>query len=439
MLNQLAKTVFGAAILAACGYGFGAALGAWNADLFGDQDRGAVFAGLLLFCVIGASLLPWRARPPAATKETLLDAPGHPFASLPTVPYWTNPDDACWLPEAPSYNDDIKAIDRKEAQALFDAFKSAREINWLVLDRHCEARADMMCELAARQGLRMSKIWASAEPFERLSALTGMESKLTTTLDRAGTERVDWNYHVAAANLVQSDDGNVRNTVFDPVLFDKPVSVPEWSARIFGCDEPAHIIETARECFQSPHDDGEIWARDINYRERNAILRQHFNFDDDETRSSYLRSLRAHYTDGLLQDDATQLEELKTYLEDEGFRSWWRADLPDRSLARLADVERYYHLDAAALQDALACEDPLLLGRMLRLSAWRKVGPFFLALSDHLNQLRLGHGPKAACEEVAAAFLARSMEDPSPLLDEWRSPFAHALWERLGFPWRDVT
>jgi hypothetical protein len=439
MFIEMVKTVFGAAILAACGYGLGAKLGFWNGGLFGAQESGAVIFGLLVFAGIGASLLPWQMLKAPEKNCGSGKAEVRPsFEPLRTVPFWANPDDGCWLADPPHYEDEIRAIAGDEAQEFFQAFKSAAEINWRVLDRHCEARADMMCELAARRGLRMGKIWASAEPFERLSAVAGMEKKLSVCLDDAGTESAEWNYHVAPTNLMQDKEGGVSMAVFDPGLFDGPVFVPAWRARLSGSDGDLHIVQTERECFHSPHDGGETWAQSLNYRERNAILRELFDIDCGATQSSYLKTLRANYADALLDQSDGRLDELRAFLENPAFRSWWCLKFPENALAgELEAAERYYHLDASALRASFAGEDPMLLGHAIRLSTWRDVGPFILELDRRLKDLRRGRGSKEACAAVKDAYLAKARGEPSTLLNDWHTPFAHALWERLGFQWRE--
>jgi len=40
--------------------------------------------------------------------------------------------------------------------------------------------------------------------------------------------RVEWGYHVAPVLMVRGPDGDTREMVFDPLLFDSPVPVEEW-------------------------------------------------------------------------------------------------------------------------------------------------------------------------------------------------------------------
>jgi hypothetical protein len=83
------------------------------------------------------------------------------------------------------------------------------------------------------QGLVPSKVWAFAAS---ATDLLWME----TQDHPAG--HVKWQYHVAPVLVVCERDGARRERVFDPVLFDHPVTVEEWQIALH--DTPT-LVRTA--------------------------------------------------------------------------------------------------------------------------------------------------------------------------------------------------
>jgi hypothetical protein len=83
------------------------------------------------------------------------------------------------------------------------------------------------------RGLAPTKAWAFAASAADL---------LWTEAPGHPDGRVQWGYHVAPALFVRTPDGDTREMVFDPLLFDRPVPVEEWRSALH--DTPT-LVRTA--------------------------------------------------------------------------------------------------------------------------------------------------------------------------------------------------
>jgi hypothetical protein len=81
----------------------------------------------------------------------------------------------------------------------------------------CYARAHLMARRMQSMGLRPRKVWSFAH---------GESLYARTSHIPAGF--VEWGYHVAPTLRVKTDNG-VHEMVIDPSLFDRPVTVGQWS------------------------------------------------------------------------------------------------------------------------------------------------------------------------------------------------------------------
>jgi hypothetical protein len=94
----------------------------------------------------------------------------------------------------------------------------------------CYARTHLIVQRLRDRGLAPLKVWAFA-------ASAG-DPLWTETLDHPD-ERVQWGYHVAPLLVVREPTGGLQEMVFDPVLFDRPVPVPEWLSALH--DTPTFV------------------------------------------------------------------------------------------------------------------------------------------------------------------------------------------------------
>lgn len=102
-----------------------------------------------------------------------------------------------------------------QALHLFDRLADRQDIAFGYAQDGCYARAHIMCQQMIAEGHQPKKAWA-------------FEGEKSMYVDHPGGGRTYWCYHVAAALPVQMPDGSVQDLVFDPGLFDGPVTLEKW-------------------------------------------------------------------------------------------------------------------------------------------------------------------------------------------------------------------
>jgi Glutaminase len=125
------------------------------------------------------------------------------------------------------------AIELDQAAAIFAEFASSEELALRFPADGCYARTHLMVQRLLGQGLAPSKMWAFAASRADL---------LWTETPYHPNGKVQWGYHVAPVLMVRGIDDALREMVFDPLLFDRPVSLEEWLSALH--DTPT-LIQTA--------------------------------------------------------------------------------------------------------------------------------------------------------------------------------------------------
>jgi hypothetical protein len=113
---------------------------------------------------------------------------------------------------------EVSILDMKTAQKLFDAFKSDPSIPFRYPVDGCYARATAMSKIAKAKGITMARI--------------NVEGDLQVQTDLPKYRKVQWGWHVAVVALVKDASGKTVSMVFDPSLFDKPVTEQVWEQRL---------------------------------------------------------------------------------------------------------------------------------------------------------------------------------------------------------------
>ncbi|MDG0814803.1 protein-glutamine glutaminase family protein [Bdellovibrio svalbardensis] len=117
-----------------------------------------------------------------------------------------------------SHNVDVTVITQQRADELFAEFKSHTEIPFGFPIDGCYARATAMARIAEAEKIEMGKVWATG--------ILRVKSKDPTFPE------IEWGYHVAPVLYVKAPTGEAKLMVFDPSLFDKPVTVDEWTDKM---------------------------------------------------------------------------------------------------------------------------------------------------------------------------------------------------------------
>jgi hypothetical protein len=108
----------------------------------------------------------------------------------------------------------------KQALGLFDRLADNRDMVFEKITQLCYARAHLMARAMEREGYTPRKAWAVVGGNKFPDVFFEFNS--------AAGQRLKWRFHVAAALPVRQADGRVENMVFDPTLFDGPVTLREW-------------------------------------------------------------------------------------------------------------------------------------------------------------------------------------------------------------------
>lgn len=109
------------------------------------------------------------------------------------------------------------ALSLDRALELFDELADMEDIAFGYPQDGCYARAHIMCQRMLDAGLTPRKAWAFED--ENYLVVKSHDGKDVT-----------WWYHVAPALSIRTPEGTVQDFVFDPSLFDGPVSLEEWGA-----------------------------------------------------------------------------------------------------------------------------------------------------------------------------------------------------------------
>ncbi len=125
------------------------------------------------------------------------------------------------------------AIEPDQAAAILAEFAAADDLALGFPADGCYARTHLMVQRLLDRGLAPSKAWAFAAS---ATDLLWME-----TPDHPDG-RVQWGYHVAPVLVVRGPDGDRRERVLDPLLFDRPVPIEEWRSALH--DTPT-LVRTA--------------------------------------------------------------------------------------------------------------------------------------------------------------------------------------------------
>lgn len=144
----------------------------------------------------------------------------------------------------------ISSISMEQAQELFREIAARPEIPFRYPQEGCNARAHAMCRIMDDRGVISGKIFA--------------HGKLSVTTDRSPLGYVTWDYHVATTVKVRKN-GQEELMVFDPALFNRPVTVAEWSAiqtPVFGT-RVDRIYNTSRFVYKPAN----AYEQLFNYRE----------------------------------------------------------------------------------------------------------------------------------------------------------------------------
>ncbi len=124
-----------------------------------------------------------------------------------------------------------------EAINLFDKFTTRPDLAFDVIEGGCEARAQLMCMELINRGRKAYKAWGFSEALPDAQHVSKNEEKTLNVTLPNGQQVIHkngegWFFHVALALPVKFPFGQMEHLVFDPTLFDGPVTLQEWGGII---------------------------------------------------------------------------------------------------------------------------------------------------------------------------------------------------------------
>ena len=123
--------------------------------------------------------------------------------------------------ETPTRIPSATSVTERQALSLFEELADNKDIPFDHRDG-CFARAEEMRRLLEQKGIQPIKVWAFQDHDHALKFQRPV----------SGDPPSIWVYHVAVALPIIDSSGQKKIHVFDPTIFDAPVEVSEWAAKL---------------------------------------------------------------------------------------------------------------------------------------------------------------------------------------------------------------
>lgn len=272
---------------------------------------------------------------------------------------------------------------KNDAQSLLNDFLEHPKLVWGANNTGCEAKADLMAEIASDKGYEVSKIWIRPQ---------SNNDSFLVYMNEAGTESTAWNYHVAI--LVKVKNGSSSDTmVIDPSLFDEPVSVDVWNKRLTRLSDQYNvdleIKESRKEAFFGPEDMLNTSNRQNAIARRNEILENSSNMDDPVVFDGFMMKLRGEFVDELMETDPARFEKLKVMLRNEDFEKWFKKPIPNNKLKAQLAGSNFYGIKSTVIKNKVDVSELEASVRLKKLY-WEQIGNAFDKLTQRSQQLLSG-------------------------------------------------
>ena len=299
---------------------------------------------------------------------------------------------------------------------LFNLIINNSLLNWSAANEGCEARADYSAELVANEtDFEVEKIWAEP-PYNGC---------LEVYLDKAKTEGVVWNYHVAVVVNADTED-----YVLDPVLFRNPVSVSEWQTRItIDSMEGVNFRRSSRLAYSLPYSyEGDCSAREKMLKIRKQELEQNSNLKVFDTIVSVAKYRRACFLDELRKTKRGKFEKLDYARRHHALfsRMWITSWLWDEFLASIEIAEHWCGIHISEIKQKFDVTDPLLQLH-LQLEYWEHMDEVFCQVEELGNKLQ----NLSNTSELSQQY--KDFMEMDEVYNVWYSPYGTKLWAKFGY------
>jgi uncharacterized Zn-binding protein involved in type VI secretion len=157
----------------------------------------------------------------------------------------------------------------EEAQKMFTDIKNNYDIPFAYKNDCCYARAD-----------KMSKIFADSNNTIKRSIVTQKYwyhvSQGEACLQLKSNTHIKWIYHVATVVKVDDGTGKTSAMIFDPSMFENPVSVDDWKfGMVNNCNKEPKGHFTSSGVFYSSIDEKNYSKEDITDETTDELLDRH--------------------------------------------------------------------------------------------------------------------------------------------------------------------
>lgn len=129
-----------------------------------------------------------------------------------------------------------RSLPLAEAMDLFDKLADLPDIAYGYPQGGCEARTHLMCRWLVAQGHIPQKAWI----FEQGGPLRYRPPPQDASQHPA--KEIKWCYHVAPALMVDTGEAAPQALVFDPSIFDGPVTPDRWREIMSGTADALHLL-----------------------------------------------------------------------------------------------------------------------------------------------------------------------------------------------------
>ena len=201
---------------------------------------------------------------------------------------------------------------------VFDQLADMRDIAFNCIYDGCYARTHIMCRRLIAAGLTPFKAWA-------------FEGKRILRVNTPGGKKARWSYHVAPTLPVRMQSGGIIDMVFDPGLFDGPVSLQEWGNIMRAQEKNLHVVSFGHPppSYAGDYDTHHTTGYDTDSRAEKK-MREYINANDTEPRvlfqSSSRRQIRQQNASAGVASGATWVSSGKTDWEPQ------EEDIPEKKL-----------------------------------------------------------------------------------------------------------
>jgi hypothetical protein len=310
-------------------------------------------------------------------------------------------------------------ISVNKAKQLYSKARNSLKINWSASDNGCEARADLVAEVFEKEeGLITEKVWA----------MPPNNGLLSVYMNNAETELVEWNYHVA--NIVEVKNGNnISKMVIDPSLFEEPVPLDIWKARITKhSGNSVTFPNSSRLAYMPPMSySGDSAERASMLSRRTDTLNIANDLNSQTVLGNHLRFINGKYIDELMANDPTKFKLfMDNRLANEQFGFYWDVTYhPPQFLELFSNHGTFFGIPLDKIKQSFDVTD-VMFQQKLKMKYWDKSIPIFKSVNDKYKEL------KVAPDSNALAVKFKDKLKDSDFYNTWFSPFGAHLWREFG-------